>query len=452
MTGQYDRMSAMQADTALIALDDIRLRPALEPLFTEAFSASTSLSWQALQDLNASVLSSIDIVFLVTGKEFEFTSDFLGQLESDIAGRVIVIDFKDSMKRSTEMMRHGALDYLAMSMLDIQTLRESLARLATLKATKESMEVDDEPSDMSQINAPFSGAWLTLPEEVMDNTWPFTMLEIAEGKARLGAYDVLEYLGMGGAASVFKVRHRQSEQLYALKLMDNQLIDDVSTRRFAQEFELLNEIHHPNVVRILEHVAEGEYFYNVMEYLPGGDLKSRIREGVSRTEAIQYAAQIAAGLQAAYELNILHRDLKPANILFREDGALALVDFGVAKAFDSHDKHLTKEGQIIGTPYYISPEQAVGGKIDQRCDLYALGVILYEMLEGKRPFTGKTSLQVFTAHVREPIPALTDKWDGLNGLIEVLLAKSPEDRPDNGAQVIGHLKDISPEDVPEGLV
>lgn len=300
--------------------------------------------------------------------------------------------------------------------------------------------------------APFSGAWLSMPDEAVDAAWPFSAQDMADGKARLGRYEILEFLGVGGMASVFKARDPDSDQLYAIKLLDPTTANDNVRERFKQEFELLRKIKHKHVVALLEQVEAQGSLFTVMEYLPGGDLKSRIRRKIKRTDAIRYTAQIAAGLHAAHEQNILHRDLKPANILFRSDGSLALVDFGVAKALDDKEKALTREGQMVGTPYYASPEQATGAKVDRRCDLYALGVILYEMIEGKRPYVGETSVQVMMAHVRKPVPMLSQEWDVLNDVLPQLMAKSPADRLSTGQEVVEVLNQACPGDVPQDLL
>lgn len=145
---------------------------------------------------------------------------------------------------------------------------------------------------------------------------------------------------------------------------------------------------------------------------------------------------------------MIHRDLKPANVLFRRDGSLASIDFGIVKHTAEIGNQVTMQGQVMGTPYYISSEQATGGQIDHRSDLYALGVIMYEMLEGKRLYEGESSIDIMKAHVRDPIPYLSDKSDMLNGVVSRLLSKKPEGRFPSGRDVVNALRSICPNVVP----
>lgn len=298
----------------------------------------------------------------------------------------------------------------------------------------------------------FSGAWIRQSDTTGGRAWPFTAEDIEQGEAFLGNYRVLAFLGVGGMASVFKAQRMSDDRLFAIKLLDPSMSDHNVKERFKLEFEILQSIKHKHVVSMEEQVEDGELIFTVMEYLPGGDLKSRIRRSLNRQEAVRYASQIAAALYAAHQHGVLHRDLKPANVLFRSDGALALVDFGVAKDTKGQDRELTREGQMVGTPFYASPEQATGSKMDQRSDLYALGVIFYEMLQGCRPFVGDTSLQVLMAHVKDPIPLLPAELDDLNDVLAQLLAKKPSDRFADGNAVVEALAESSPRDVPQDLL
>ena len=317
---------------------------------------------------------------------------------------------------------------------------------------KGQFDISQRSGEDESTQSPFSAAWIRQSDTTGGKAWPFTAEDIEQGHAFLGDYRILSFLGVGGMASVFKAQRVKDDHLFAIKLLDPSMADDKVKERFRLEFEILQSIRHKHVVRMEEQVEEGGLMYTVMEYLPGGDLKSRIRRSLNRHEAVRYASQIASALHAAHEHGVLHRDLKPANVLFRTDGTLALVDFGVAKDTKGEDRELTREGQMVGTPFYASPEQATGARMDGRSDLYALGVIFYEMLQGQRPFTGDTSMQVLMAHVKDPIPLLPEQFDDLNDVLAQLLAKKPADRFPDGLQVVEALTESSSDDVPDNLL
>jgi serine/threonine-protein kinase PpkA len=164
-----------------------------------------------------------------------------------------------------------------------------------------------------------------------------------------------------------------------------------------------------------------------MEYCGGGSLKRRIATGLAPDEAFRLMRDMAGALGALHDAGILHRDLKPTNVLFRDDGSLALIDFGLAKQAALRAE-FTGAGTIFGTPYYVSPEQGHGETVDERGDLYSLGVVFYEMLTGQKPYTGETALAVIIAHRQAPVPRLPAALAGWQPLVDRLLAKAPADR------------------------
>jgi len=291
-----------------------------------------------------------------------------------------------------------------------------------------------------------------LQSAFLGQRWPFTHGDIERGKASLGGYDVLEFIGVGGTASVFKVKRKSDGQVFAMKLFDTDSPDNQGRERFARGYRLLKDIDHPYLTGVEELANNGEHTFVITEYFPSGDLKARMSEGIDREHGINYAAQIASALHCAHSNQILHRDLKPSNILFREDGSLALVDFGIAKHMLDTGSQVTLQGQVVGTPYYISPEQATGKDVGSNSDLYALGVIMYEMLEGRRPFDGATSIEIMAAHVRDPIPHLTNRDDALNGVVSRLLSKQAADRFPSGRDVVLAMKSICPNEIQLGIL
>src|SRR5690606_3572951 len=197
--------------------------------------------------------------------------------------------------------------------------------------------------------------------------------------------------------------------------------------RFLQEYELIADLDHPNIVRIYDLGVGDDHAHIVMEYLPGGDLKRRIQAGVSETDAIAWTRQIASALAKVHSVGILHRDLKPGNIMLREDGSIALIDFGLAKRMRL-EQEITGSGEIFGPPYYSSPEQGHAGEVDPRSDIYSLGVIFFEMLTGEKPYRAPNAMGIIYQHGHAPIPRLPERLAHHQPLLDRLLAKRPEDR------------------------
>jgi len=208
--------------------------------------------------------------------------------------------------------------------------------------------------------------------------------------------------------------------------------------RFLQEYEMIAELDHPNIVRIHDLGVSDDHAHIAMEYVPGGDLKARIEKGVAEEDAIEYSRQIAGALGQLHSLGILHRDLKPGNIMLRADNTLALIDFGLAKRMRL-EQEITGNGEIFGTPYYMSPEQGHADDVDERSDIYGLGVILYEMLTGEKPYVGADAMSIILKHAKAPVPVLPFRLSQHQALLNMLLAKRPEDRLQNVEEVLAWL-------------
>jgi len=197
--------------------------------------------------------------------------------------------------------------------------------------------------------------------------------------------------------------------------------------RFLQEYELIAELEHPNIVKIYDLGVSDDHAHIVMEYLSGGDLKQKMQEGISQQDAVNYLRQIASALAEIHMVGILHRDLKPGNIMVRDDGSIALIDFGLAKRMRLKQE-ITNHGEIFGTPYYMSPEQGHANEVDARSDIYSLGVIFYEMLTGEKPYRADNAMGIIYKHSNSPIPLLPTWLAHYQALMNLLLAKKPEDR------------------------
>lgn len=197
--------------------------------------------------------------------------------------------------------------------------------------------------------------------------------------------------------------------------------------RLAREARVVSALRHPNIVRVVDSGEAEGVGYIAMEYLEGGDLETRIARGMGVREALGVAAALARALAHAHGKGVLHRDVKPSNVLFRRDATPVLSDFGVAKLVDDQVK-MTQEGTAIGSPQYMSPEQAGDDVVDGRTDIYALGVVLFEMLTGRPPYTADSALAVIMKHLHADIPLLPEPLAGLQPLVEATLAKSPQRR------------------------
>jgi eukaryotic-like serine/threonine-protein kinase len=249
-------------------------------------------------------------------------------------------------------------------------------------------------------------------------------------------------LASGGSSMVYLAESEKAGEMVVLKVLGDEGEGHVDPHkefeRFLQEYELLLRIRHPNVVRIHEMGIADDHAYIAMEYLPSGDLRARMREPISPAQVIEYAGQIARALSAVHELGVLHRDLKPGNVMLRNDGSLALIDFGLAK-HTLRKAEITAAGTIFGTPYYISPEQGHGDNVDARSDLYSLGIILFELLMQKRPYVAATPMNIIYMHRNAPIPELTPELKRYEPLVHKLLAKEPKDRYQSAEELLAAL-------------
>ena len=250
-------------------------------------------------------------------------------------------------------------------------------------------------------------------------------------------YDIDGEIGEGAMASVYLATQRSLERKVALKVMAAALAADPSfCERFLREGKTLARLSHPHTVTIHDIGNVGELYYMAMEYLPNGTLKERIAAGLTPEQGLVYIRQIASALGYAHAQGLVHRDVKPANILFRADGTAVLSDFGIAKSLDDRTQ-FTQAGFAVGTPSYMSPEQARGQEIDGRADLYALGVVLYEILVGKLPYNGTDALSTALAHLTEPLPELPLHHGRYQEVLKKLLAKDPAQRfPDAAALLL----------------
>jgi serine/threonine protein kinase len=267
------------------------------------------------------------------------------------------------------------------------------------------------------------------------------------GSTFAGRYQIIEELGKGGMGSVYKALDTQINEEVAIKLIRPEIASDEQTlERFSNELKLARKISHKNVCRMY-HLEKGEETpYISMEYLEGQDLKKLIweKEKLSAEEAIGIAQQVCEGLIEAHRLGVVHRDLKPQNIMIDKDSQAKIMDFGIARSLEAPG--VTQTGVIIGTPDYISPEQAEGQEADHRSDIYSLGVIMYEMVTGSVPFKGDTALSVALKH-KAQLPLDPKKRnpqisDDLSRLILICMEKDRARRYQSAKDLFEDLKNI----------
>lgn len=252
-------------------------------------------------------------------------------------------------------------------------------------------------------------------------------------------YNLVKKLGEGGMSEVFLAEELATKAQHVLKMLpiaaEGDVLGGEMMDRFLQEFALVSQIDHPNVARIHHQGFTEHHAYIAMEYFPGGDLRELIARGIAPDVAVAILLQVAGALTACHAQGIVHRDMKPDNVMIRSDGSLGLADFGIAKQLDSNFNR-TKHGEVFGTPYYLAPEQALGLPVDQRTDIYSLGVLFYEMLTSHRPFQADNAQALMYQHVNAPIPRLPAGLEVYQGVVDKMMAKKPADRIESANRLI----------------
>lgn len=272
------------------------------------------------------------------------------------------------------------------------------------------------------------------------------MVSIPPGSS-LGRYQILEQIGQGGMATVFRAHDPELNRTVAIKVLPSYKSEDTTfVRRFRTEAQAIARLNHPNIVQVYDFGQDKGFSYIVMERVTGGTLSDLLTEKVPLEEAVALIGPVAEALEYAHRQGIVHRDIKPSNVLIDDEGKPKLSDFGLARLMEG-GANLTGGDAVLGTPEYMAPEQALGRKADQRSDLYALGVLIYQMLLGQTPFHADTPPETLMAHVHQPVPLPSAVDPDVDPRIEAnlikALAKDPDDRHESPTALIEALRLVS---------
>jgi DNA-binding NarL/FixJ family response regulator len=338
----------------------------------------------------------------------------------------------------------GAVDYLPKRLLTPERLNTSirvalhrverrvarrLASLAHLARDRATTPAAPQAPEVPGAQ-PAPGAGDALPAQGV-----MALLTAPNGEEFIPGYTLRLKIGESEKAVVYLAMSAARGHNVALKVAKT-LRDEAAGRQFLErEYTAVLTLKSPLVAEIYDYGVHAGFEYLAMEYLPRGDLKARIQRGLSEQEALGYVEQIAAALQVVHRGGLVHRDLKPPNVMLRENDSVALIDFGLARPLEGGTSSVAQTGVLLGSPYYMSPEQALGEQLDARSDFYSLGIILYEMLTGQKPYTGGTALDVLQQHVSSPPPQLPPDLARYQPLLSRLLAKNRGERFAEAAEI-----------------
>jgi tRNA A-37 threonylcarbamoyl transferase component Bud32 len=259
----------------------------------------------------------------------------------------------------------------------------------------------------------------------------------------ISGYDIIESIGQGGMAQVYRAIHTGLEREVALKVLTpGPAQDDDFHIRFLREARIVAKLAHRNIIQIYDVKQSDQLTFLAMELVTGGELSDHLDGAFDPFKITPVLSQVLEALTAAHNNDFIHRDIKPANILLRADESVVLTDFGIARAM-SEDTGLTLAGSVVGTPKYMSPEQARGDKVDHRSDLYSVGVLFYQMIEGKLPYSGESAMGTAMKHILDPIPQLSDRNSCYQAFLDQAMAKSADERFQFAAEMIESLNRLS---------
>jgi len=259
-------------------------------------------------------------------------------------------------------------------------------------------------------------------------------------------YKLTSLIGEGGMGNVYLAQHVHLDRKVAIKMLHPRFTtNDALRKRFRNEALVVSKLNHPNIVRLLDYLELDEGLFLIMEYVEGKELDVYIKKEsgpINEKDATLFTQQILAGLQYAHSEGVVHRDIKPSNIIFTADGKAKILDFGIAKILDGNN-NLTKTGTQMGTVLYMSPEQVTGKKIDQRTDIYSLGVTIFQMVTGRTPYNSNTTeFEIYTQIVNDPLPKASSIYPGVSVQFEAIITKATAKDLDDRFQSCQEILDL----------
>jgi ActR/RegA family two-component response regulator/predicted Ser/Thr protein kinase len=410
----------------LVIHDDLELRLRLASLVRRAVSTleADSLSIAGLENLSVEQLRSYRAVLVIVEFMKQSGADPLAvvaRLHARAPLVPILVFARHGDERSAaRAMKAGAADYWPIHSVDVGELATSLQTMLGTGGPPELQSSMKPPASISP-----SGA---------------------AGLPDVPGYRLLKQIAHSSSATVYLARNSDLAQMVALKVQTIRgmpSVSDEDQQRFARECEILSSLNHRSIADVIDFGITPDYLYLALEYFPCGSMRERLKNPVSESDALNYARQIGAALQVVHTAGIIHRDLKPSNIMLTTDNRVVLIDFGSARA-QLVSQDLSRSDLMTGTPYYVCPEQISGQDPDHRGDLYSLGVIFYEMLAGRLPFTGNSLSDIFDGHREGLVPPLPATRARFEPLIQRLLAKSPQERFATAQGFLEALEMIAP--------
>ena len=408
------------AARGLIVHDDLELRLKVADLLRNA-GATRPFDTAAAGDFEALPTEAIDpyaaffLILNFAGEAQAQSLRTLTRLRTQVPRTpVFVIACGGSERSAVQAVKSGAMDYWPIHAVELHELKGALKVIDTLQGERAKPRL----ATAAPGAAPAKFDSLTIP-----------------------GYRFIKRLSQSEAGGVYLAEAIESAEQVAVKLQRMTDASQAQRKWFLRECELLSKINHRSVADVLDYGATPECCFLVLDYFPCGSLRDRLRNPISEDDALNYALQIGDALSVVHAANIVHRDLKPSNLMLTDDNRVVMIDFGLARS-GAASLDMTHPSISAGSPYYVSPEQIAGQEPNVRCDLYSFGVVLFELLTGVVPFAGRSVAEILEHHRVTPVPKLPPSLRHYQGLIDRLLAKSPQDRYASAAEVVTALRTL----------